>query len=152
MRLLLALLLPLSLAACAAEEPAGPTLPQKLTFKLNDYVEGGGLLPLTGRLELVIEPNGQARSACRRDILTDVERSGSLNHEQLVELVSRVEAWTSKEGDPEPAGSNHGLLVYGARKAGWKKETTLPPELKALVDFLLTIPTTLRPEQRRKGF
>ena len=151
MRILLAALAAISFAGCATG-PAGPTLPDTLTFKLNEYVEGGGILPLTGRLELTIETTGDAKSACRRDILTDVEKSGSLTHDQLVELVSRVEAWTAKEAGPAPAGSNHGMLVYGTRKVGWQKDATLPPELRALVDFLLTLPPTLRLEQRRKGF
>lgn len=151
MKTFLAALLLGSVAGCATG-PAGPTLPETLTFKLNEYTEGGGILPLTGRLELIIEPTGDARSACRRDILTDVERTGSLNREQLVELVSRVEAWTSKAGDMAPAGNNHGLIVYGTRKAGWTKDASLSPELQGLVDFLLTIPPSLRPVQRRKGF
>lgn len=151
MKLSVAVLL-MGFAAGCATGPAGPTLPEKLTFKLNEYTEGGGLLPLTGRLELTIDTNGDAQSACRRDILTDVVKSGSLNREQLVELVARVEAWTSKAGDMPPAGNNHGLIVYGAKKAGWGKDASLPPELQKLVEFLLTIPPGLRTEQRRKGF
>jgi len=151
MRLILAALVSMEVAGCASG-PAGPTLPDTLTFKLNDYVEGGGLLPLTGRLELTIDPSGDARSACRRDILTDMERTGSLSREQLVELVARVQAWTSKGGDVAPAGNNHGLLVYGKKKAGWAKDAVLPPELQELVKFLLTIPTTLQVVTRRKGF
>jgi hypothetical protein len=151
MRILLATLAAMTISGCATG-PAGPTLPHQLTFKLNEYTEGGGILPLTGRLELTIDRSGDARSACRRDILSDVERSGSLSHDQLVELVSRVQAWTSKEGSPAPAGNNHGLLVYGEKKAGWAKDAVLPPELQQLVDFLLTIPTTLHVETRRKGF
>jgi hypothetical protein len=139
------------ISGCATG-PAGPTLPHTLTFKLNEYVEGGGILPLTGRLELTIDRSGDARSACRRDILTDIERSGSLSREQLLELGTRVQAWTSKEGATAPAGKNHGLIVYGERKAGWAKDAVLPPELQQLVDFLLTIPTTLPVETRRKGF
>ena len=150
MRILLAALVALSVAGCAGG-PAGPTLPQTLTFKLNEYVEGGGILPLTGRLELIIEPTGDAKSACRRDILTDVQRSGSLSRQQLVELVAKVDVWT-KSTTPSPSGNNHGLIVYGTHKAGWQKDATLPPELQALVDFLLTIPTTLQLETRRKGF
>jgi len=139
------------ISGCATG-PAGPTLPHTLTFKLNEYVEGGGILPLTGRLELTIDTSGDARSACRRDLLTDVERSGSLSREQLVELQSRVQAWTAKENTAAPAGNNHGLIVYGERKSGWAKDAVLPPELRQLVDFLLAIPTTLRLETRRKGF
>src|SRR5262245_32448009 len=135
-----------------ATGPAGPTLPERLVFKLNEYQEGGGILPLTGRLELTIEPTGDAQSACRRDILTDVVRSGSLNREQCVELVSRVEAWISKGSDlPPVGGQNHGLIIYGAKKAGWVKDAKLPPEVQELVNFLLTIPTTLRLETRMKG-
>ena len=151
MKYFLAAILLGSGAGCATG-PAGPTLPDKLTFKLNEYTEGGGVLPLTGRLELTIETTGEAKSACRRDILTDVERTGSLSREQLVELIARVEAWTSKGGDTAPAGSNHGLIVYGAKKAGWTKDASRPAELQKLVDFLLTIPPSLRPVQRRKGF
>jgi hypothetical protein len=151
MKYILAALLIGSVAGCATG-PAGPTLPEKLTFKLNEYTEGGGVLPLTGRLELIIEPTGEARSACRRDILTDLERTGDLNREQLVELVARVEAWSSKAGDTAPAGNNHGLIVYGTKKSGWTKDASLPPELQKLVDFLLTVPPSLRPVQRRKGF
>lgn len=151
MRFILAALVSASVAGCATG-PAGPTLPQTLTFKLLEYEETGGLLAINGRLELTIEPSGDARSACIRDILSDVSRSGSLTHDQLVQLVSRVEAWTAKEGDPAPGGKNFGLLVYGTKKAGWQKDAVLPPELKQLVDFLLTLPPTLRVEQRRKGF
>jgi hypothetical protein len=151
MKFLLAALLIGSVAGCASG-PAGPTLPDKLTFKLNEYTDDGGVLPITGRLELTIETTGDAFSACRRDILTDVERSGSLTREQLVELVSRVEAWTAKGGDTAPSGNNHGFLAYGTKKAGWSKDASLAPELQKLVDFLLTIPPSLSPKQRRKGF
>jgi hypothetical protein len=151
MKFLLAALLIGSVAGCASA-PAGPTLPEKLTFKLNDYTDNGGVLPITGRLELTIEPTGEAVSACRRDILTDVERAGSLTREQLVELVSRVEAWAAKGGDAPPPGNNHGFISYGAKKTGWSKDASLLPELQKLVDFLVTVPPTLSPKQRRKGF
>ncbi|MBI3854282.1 MAG: hypothetical protein HY293_01180, partial [Planctomycetes bacterium] len=125
--------------------PAGPTLPLTLTFRHNDYEETGGTLPITGTLELIIEPSGEARAACRRQILTDVERSDPLTREQLTELVARVEAWTSKAADlPPGTGKNHGFISYGAKKAAWAKDAPLPPELKELVTFLLTIPPTLR--------
>jgi hypothetical protein len=137
--------------SCAQPGPAGPTLPMKLTFKLNDYEDKGGVAGITGTLELVIEPNGEARAACRRDILTDVERSDPLTREQLVELVARVDAWTSKGADVPPKGKNHGFIAYGEKKAGWEKDAVLPPELRALVDFLLTLPPTLRAATRRKG-
>lgn len=151
MKFLFAALLMGSAAGCASG-PAGPTLPEKLTFKLNEYTDNGGVLPITGRLELTIETTGDAFSACRRDILTDLERTGSLSREQLVELLSRVEAWTAKAGDTPPAGNNHGFLSYGTKKAGWSKDASLLPELQKLVDFLLTVPPSLRPVQRRKGF
>jgi hypothetical protein len=148
MKLSFALLAVLA-AGCASSGPAGPTLPETLTFKHNDYEEAGGILPIVGALELKIEPTGEATSACRRQILTDVERSGSLSREQLVELVTRVEAWTAKGGTLPPAGGkNHGLIVYGGKKAGWEKDASLPPELAELVRFLLTIPPTLRVQQR----
>ena len=136
-------------AGCASPGPAGPTLPETLTFKHNDYEEGGGILPIVGALELTIEPTGEAKSACRRQILTDVERSGPLSRRQLVELVTRVEIWTAKAGDfPPAAGKSHGSIVYGAKKAGWEKDASLPPELADLVRFLLTIPPTLRVKER----
>lgn len=144
-----AALLILLAAGCASPGPAGPTLPETLTFKQVDYEEGGGILPITGILELTIEPTGEAKSACRRQILTDVERAGPLSREQLVELVTRVEAWTAKGGKlPPAAGKNHGLIVYGDKKAGWEKDASLPPELSELVRFLLTIPPTLRVQSR----
>jgi hypothetical protein len=151
MRHLAALLLLLFPLGCASPGPAGPTLPETLTFKHVDYEESGGLLPIVGTLELTIEPTGEARSACRRQILTDVERGGPLSREQLVGLVNRVEAWTSK-GDtvPPAAGKYHGLIVYGEKKAGWGKDASLPLELAELVRFLLTIPPTLSVKQRRK--
>ena len=134
---------------CASPGPAGPTLPETLTFKQVDYEEAGGILPIVGTLELTIEPTGEAKSACRRQILTDVERGGPLSREQLVELVTRVEAWTAKGGKlPPAAGKNHGLIVYGDRKAGWEKDASLPPELSELVRFLLTIPPTLQVKGR----
>jgi len=144
-------LLILLLAGCASPGPAGPTLPETLTFKHVDYQESGGILPIVGTLELTIEPTGEARSACRRQILTDVERVGPLSREQLVELVTRVEAWTAKGGKlPPAAGKNHGLIVYGEKKAGWEKDASLPPELAELVRFLLTIPPTLRVKERTR--
>ena len=67
----------------------------------------------------------------------------------MVELVTRVEAWTAKGGTlPPAAGKNHGLIVYGDKKAGWEKDASLPPELSELVRFLLTIPPTLRVKER----
>jgi hypothetical protein len=142
MRILPSLLI-LLMAGCASR-PAGPTLPAPLTFKLADYEEVGGILPIVGILELVIEPTGEARSACRRQILTDVERRGDLSREQLLELVTRVEAWSAKVGNlPAGSGKGYGLLVYGTQKAAWEKDASLPPELEALVVFLKTIPPTL---------
>lgn len=147
MRILSAFLL--VVAGCASPGPAGPTLPETFTFKHNDFEEAGGILPIVGTLELVIEPTGRAKSACRRQILTDVEREGDLTREQLVELVTRVEAWTARGGDlPPTAGKNHGVIVYGKKKAGWEKDASLPPELNDLVRFLLSIPPTLRVKQR----
>ena len=149
MRTLAATLLLAAMTGCASEPP-GPTLPMPLTFKQNEYEEAGGILPVRGMLELVIEPTGQAKSACRRDILTDVERRGDLTREQLVELVTRVEAWSQKAGDMPGSGKNFAFLVYGNKKAGWQKDASLPPELDALVKFLLTIPPTLRVHQARR--
>jgi hypothetical protein len=147
MRFFAALLILLS--ACASG-PAGPTLPHTLTFKQNEYDEAGGILPITGMLELTIETTGEATSACRRQILSDVEREGELSREQLVELVTRVEAWMAKGGSlPPAAGKNHGLIVYGDKKAGWEKDASLPPEVAELVRFLLTIPPTLSVKRRR---
>ncbi|HVE40938.1 MAG TPA: hypothetical protein VNM14_13675 [Planctomycetota bacterium] len=145
------LLLMLALAALAgcASGPPGPTLPMPLNLKQWDYQEAGGILPITGMLDLTIEPSGEARSACRRQILTDIERSGTLSREQLVELVTKVEAWTAKVANMPGTGKNHGLLVYGDKKAAWQKDASLPPELDALVKFLLTIPPTLKVERRR---
>ena len=138
-----------ALAGCASGPP-GPTLPMPLNLKQWDYEEAGGVLPVTGMLDLTIEPSGEARSACRRQLLTDVERSGTLSREQLVELVTKVEAWTAKVADMPGNGKNHGLLVYGTRKAAWQKDASLPPELDALLKFLLTIPPTLSVQQRRR--
>ena len=134
---------------CADPGPAGPTLPETLTFKHSDYEDSGGLLPITGILELVIEPTGRAKSACRRQILTDVERSGPLSRNQLVELVTRVELWTTSRGNlPPAAGKPHGMIAYGTIKASWGKDASLPPELADLVRFLLTIPPTLQVNHR----
>ena len=47
-------------------------------------------------------------------------------------------------------GKNHGLLVYGTKKSAWQKDDSLPPELAALVKFLLTIPPTLSVKQNRR--
>jgi hypothetical protein len=149
MRSILSILALAALSGCASGPP-GPTLPTPLNLKLWDYEEAGGILPVTGMLDLTIDPSGDARSACRRQILTDVERSGTLSREQLVELVTRVEAWTAKVPDLPGNGKNHGLLVYGTRKAAWQKDASLPPELDALVKFLLTIPPTLSVQQRRR--
>jgi len=150
MRHLLPILILLSLG-CASPGPAGPTLPETLTFKHVDYEEAGGILPIVGTLELTIEPTGEAKSACRRNVLTDVERSGPLSREQLVALTTRVEAWTAKGATlPPSAGKHHGLIVYGTKKVGWEKDASLPPELEALVRFLLTIPPTLRVKERTR--
>jgi hypothetical protein len=136
-------------AGCADPGPAGPTLPETLTFRHADYEESGGILPIVGTLELVIEPTGEAKSACRRQILTDVERSGPLSRRQLVELVTRVDLWAAKAGDlPAASGKNHGMIVYGTKKAAWQKDASLPPELADLVRFLLTIPPTLSVNHR----
>jgi len=138
-------------AGCADPAPAGPGLSTTLTFKLNEYEERGGLLAIEGRLELTIEPSGEAHSACKRDILTDVERKGTLTREQIADVLARVEAWKSSSKDVPPAGQNHGLIVYGAKKAGWAKDAALPAELQELVKVLLTIPPTLSVERRAKG-
>lgn len=137
---------------CADPAPAGPTLPTKLVFKQIEYEEMGGLLPITGTLELTIEADGHAHAATRREFLHGVERRDPLRREQLVELVTRVEAWTAEGSDLPPiAGKNHGLILYGTRKAGWEKEASLPPKLQELVAFLLSIPPTLHVERRDKG-
>jgi hypothetical protein len=149
MRPLLSILLLAALWGCASEPP-GPTLPLPLTLKRAEYEETGGILPITGTLELTIEPTGEALSACRRQILTDVERRGDLSREQLFELTTRVEAWTAKVANLPGSGKNYGMLVYGTHKAAWQKDDSLPPELDALVKFLLTIPPTLRVQQRRR--
>jgi hypothetical protein len=149
MRCFLSMLILAAFAGCASG-PAGPTLPIPINLKLADYEEKGGILPVTGILDLTIEPSGEARSACRRQILTDVERSGGLSREQLIELVTYVEAWTAKVSNMPGSGKNYGLLVYGDKKAAWKKDDVLPPELDALVHFLLTIPPTLHLQQRRR--
>jgi hypothetical protein len=147
--MLLSILTLAALAGCASGPP-GPTLPLRLNLKQSDYQEVGGILPVTGMLDLTIEPSGDARSACRRQILTDVERSGTLTREQLVELVTKVEAWNAKVSDMPGNGKNYSLLVYGDKKAAWQKDASLPPELDALVKFLLTIPPTLTVQQRRR--
>lgn len=150
MRTILGTLAALLVAGCAS--PAGPTLPTTLTFKMEDYEESGGLLPITGTLELIIETDGDATSACRRQVFKDVERSDSLTREQLVELVARVEAWTAKRNTlPAVAGKPHGQLIYGDHKASWAKGAELPPEVNNLVTFLLTIPPTLNVVHRMKG-
>jgi len=149
MRTILSILALAALAGCASGPP-GPTLPLPLNLKLSDYEESGGILPVTGMLDLTIEPSGEAKSACRRQILTDVERSGTLARHQLVELVTKVEAWTSKVPDMPGTAKNYGLLVYGDKKAAWQKDASLPPELDMLVKFLLTIPPTLQLQQRRR--
>jgi len=149
MRTILSMLTLAALAGCASGPP-GPTLPIPLNLKLQDYEESGGILPVVGMLDLTIEPTGEARSACRRQILTDVERSGTLSRMQLVELVTKVEAWTAKVPNMPGTGKNHGLLVYGDKKAAWQKDASLPPELDSLLQFLLTIPPKLHVEQRRR--
>jgi hypothetical protein len=138
------------LVGCSSGPPA-PTLPQTLTLRRVDYEESGGILPITGILELVIEPSGEAKSSCLRQILTNVDRAGELSREQLIELVSRVDAWTAKPGVLPPAkGNNYGLLVYGDKKAAWQKDDKLPPELESLVNFLLSVPPTLSTQTRRR--
>ena len=149
MRSLLATVLAL-LVGCSSGPP-GPMLPKTLTLRRVDYEEAGGILPITGTLELVIEPSGEAKSSCLRQILTNVDRSGDLSREQLLELVSRVDAWMAKPGEMPPGkGNNYGKLVYGDKKVVWQKDDKLPPELEALVNFLLTVPPTLRAEIRRR--
>ena len=148
MRLLAGAFVLMAAAGCAAPGPAGPTLPATFRFEINDYEEKGPALAIKGRLELVIETDGQAMAACRRQLFSDFERSDPLTREQLVELVARVEAWTSKGGVLPPPPKPYGLIVYGDRKVGWGRETVLPPELQELVQFLLTIPPTLHPVWR----
>lgn len=136
---------------CADPGPAGPTLPSTFVFKYVDYEEKGGLLPIKGTLELTIEPDGHATAATRREFLHGVVRRDPLRREQLVELITKVDAWTAEGVHLPPKGQNQGLVVYGEKKAGWEKDASLPPKLKELVDFLLTIPPTLHVEKRDKG-
>jgi len=151
MRTLLAAVALMGIAGCADPGPAGPTLPMKLRFELADYEDKGPNAPvlgIQGRLELLIEPDGKAFAATRRQIFTDFERTGPLTREQLVELTHRVDAWMLKDENPPPVPRPTGLIVYGERKVGWEKGKPLPPELQALVQFLLTIPPTLPPVWR----
>jgi len=138
----------LVLAGCAQTGPAGPTLPMKLRFEIEDYEDNGPALGITGRLELVIDPNGRAFAATRRKVFTDFERTDPLTREQLVELVSRVEAWTSKGGELPTSPKPYGVVVYGEKKAMWDKDKALSPELQELVKFLVSIPPTLHPVWR----
>jgi hypothetical protein len=144
-------LLLLGFAGCASSGPAGPTLELPLTYTEDDFEDAGGILPITGLLELKIEPSGQATSSVMRKILTNMDRKGDLTGPQLTDLHALVEAWV-KKGSPGPSLGTPAFasLTYGTKRVAWKKETELPPELSELARFLRTLPPTLTVIPRKR--
>src|SRR3954465_13305023 len=146
----IAFLLGVVLAGCAASGPPAPPLSHPLTLVEQNFEDKGGILPIIGTLTFTIEPDGQATSFCRRQILTDVERRGELSNEALWELNTKLEAWTAKAGKPPaPAPNAYGSLTYGELKVGWGKGDLLAPELADLVSFLKAQTTTIGVVRRR---
>lgn len=141
----------LTVAGCASG-PAGPTLPSLLVYSEDDVDDNGGVLPITGLLELKIDPDGYGTSSVMRKVFTNVDRRSELSGEQLRSVVTLVDAWVKKgsEGPSVNAKIAFGSLSYGGKKVSWEKGAVLPPELAELVRFLKTIPPTLSVSARKR--
>jgi hypothetical protein len=147
---LLAGLIAVVLAGCAASGPPAPPLSQTLILTEQEFQEKGGILPIVGTLTFTIQPDGEATSICSRQIFTDVERRGDLSNEARWELHTKVEAWTAKAAPSSPPSPKPwGSLTYGDLKVTWEKDALLAPELADLVAFLKAQTTTISVVRRR---
>jgi hypothetical protein len=137
------------LAACASGPPA-PPLSAPITLTEPDYEEKGGILPVVGFLTVTVKPEGEATSICRRQILTDVERSGDLTNAERWELYTKAEAWAAKAvNEGAPTGKPHCSLTYGVHRATWEKGASLPPELDELVQYPKSLARSLSIVRKR---
>jgi hypothetical protein len=115
-----------------------------------DYEETGGILPVVGFLTVTVQPDGDATSVCKRQILTDVERKGDLYNSERWELYTKAEAWAASAGtEAAPPGKPHCSLTYGSHKATWEKGASLPPELDDLVHYLKKLSQSLSVVRKR---
>jgi hypothetical protein len=137
------------LAGCASG-PAAPPLAAPITYMEPDYEENGGILPITGFLTVTVNPDGTAKALCKRQILTDVERSGELTNSERWELYTKSEAWAEAGGtEGAGAGKPHCTLIYGTHRATWEKGASLAPELEDVVRYLKSLTATLSVVRRR---
>jgi hypothetical protein len=147
---LYSLALLLLLSGCGPSGPAAPPLEAAITLTEPDFQEKGDLLPIVGTLTVTVTPDGEASSICRRQILTDVERRGSLSNEERWELHTKAEAWAARSGeDTGGAGKPYGTLTYGTHKATWEKGASLSPELADLVHYLKILSQSLGVVRKR---
>ncbi|HLY75785.1 MAG TPA: hypothetical protein VKU80_16830 [Planctomycetota bacterium] len=138
------------LVGCASSGPPAPPLSASITFTEPDYEEKGGILPVTGFLTVTVKPEGEATSICKRQILTDVERSGELSNAQRWELYTKAEAWAAKAvNEGAPTGKPHCSLSYGNHRATWEKGASLPPELDELVQYIKSLTLSLSVVRKR---
>jgi len=138
------------LAGCASSGPPAPPLSAPITLIEPDYEEKGGILPVAGMLTVTVKPEGEATSICRRQILTDVERSGDLTNSERWELYTKAEAWAAKAvNEGAPTGKPRCSLTYGEHKTSWEKGASLPPELDELVQYLKSLSRSLSIVRKR---
>jgi hypothetical protein len=143
-------LLLLGLAACADPGPPPPPLAHPISLVLREYEEPSQIMTVIGTLTLKLEPDGEGESRLKRQILTDIDRRGTLSNEARWELHTKVEAWASAAGAPEPPTTRaFGVLTYGDLKVSWEKEASLKPELADLVEYLKKINLTLQVYRKR---
>lgn len=145
-----ACLLVLPFVGCADPGPPAPPLAHELVWTQRDFEEEGGLFSIVGTLNLKVSPEGEGESVCKRQLLTDVERSGSLPTAMRWELHTKVEAWVASAGKPETVSAkSHGTLTYGDLKVGWEKGASLSPELSSLVEYLKQVTFALKIVRKR---
>ncbi len=138
------------LAACGTSGPPAPPLGAILTLTEPDFEEKGGILPVVGVLTVTVSPEGEAKSVCKRQLFTDVERQGELSNAQRWELHTKVETWEAKAGEESAAAAKpYGSLTYGTRKVTWEKGASLSPELADLVHYLKALTLNLSVVRRR---
>jgi hypothetical protein len=143
-------LLFLGLAACADPGPPAPPLAHPLSLYLREYEEPSPIMSVIGALTLKLEPDGEAESRLKRQLLTDIDRRRTLSNQDRWELHTKVEAWAAVAGSPEPpAPKAFGILTYGDLKVSWEKDASLKPELADLVEYLKKINLTLQVVRKR---
>jgi len=132
------------------ENPSAPRLAAPLTYVQANYSDSTALFGIEGRLEMTVQPGGEAEASVKPPILTGVYRKGRVSGSTLAEHARSVQEWTasadSAPGVPADTGS---LLTYGERKAQWGRRTTLSPPLSRLRTLLEEIARTL-PEVRTR--